>query len=292
MVPWVASFLVWTQLAQALEIGAELSSKTAADGTLVWLTIKALGENSKEPLANIKIHTAFHDIPHFDIPGGRRALIPIPYMFQPGPLAIVISGPGVKEQTLEILVRAGKYHSEKLKVDATRVNPPKEVEARIEAESAEAKAIYKSITPELYWEGGPFALPVVSKLSRKKLLTSNFGTRRMFNGEVRSPHLGVDFKAKTGTSIVAPARGKVVLAKELYFSGGTVILDHGLGLFTLYAHLSRVDVKVNQIVNKGEHLAQSGATGRVTGPHLHWSAILDENRINPEGLFGLPAHAN
>jgi murein DD-endopeptidase MepM/ murein hydrolase activator NlpD len=116
----------------------------------------------------------------------------------------------------------------------------------------------------------------------------NFGVRRIYNGKERSRHNGVDFRAPTGTPVTAPAPGRVALAEELYFSGGTVILDHGAGLFTSYFHLSRIDVAKGDVVETGKALGAAGATGRVTGPHLHWSARFGAARINPLDLRRLP----
>jgi murein DD-endopeptidase MepM/ murein hydrolase activator NlpD len=110
---------------------------------------------------------------------------------------------------------------------------------------------------------------------------SNFGHRRVFNGEPRAPHTGADLRATTGTPIRSTNRGRVVLAKDLFFTGNTVIVDHGLGIYTLYAHLSRIDVKTDAIVERGQVVGLAGATGRVTGPHLHWGARVQNARVDP-----------
>ena len=109
----------------------------------------------------------------------------------------------------------------------------------------------------------------------------NFGKRRILNGQSGSPHGGVDFPATTGTPVHAPQRGQVVLAEELFFSGNTVVLDHGLGIYTLYAHLSEISVKVGDALETGAVLGKVGATGRVTGPHLHWGLTVEGARVNP-----------
>ena len=108
------------------------------------------------------------------------------------------------------------------------------------------------------------------------------------NGEPKSAHSGLDLAAGSGQPVRAPAPARVALADDLYFSGGTVILDHGEGLFTSYFHLSRIDVKAGQILGAGDAFAAVGATGRATGPHLHWSAKIAGARINPLGLLELP----
>jgi murein DD-endopeptidase MepM/ murein hydrolase activator NlpD len=116
-----------------------------------------------------------------------------------------------------------------------------------------------------------------------------FGARRVYNGTTTSFHAGLDLAAAEGTSVRAAGDGRVVLAGDLYFSGGTVLLDHGAGLFTQYFHLSRIDVKEGDDVTKGTRLGASGHTGRVTGPHLHWGAKLHGARVNPKDLLALPA---
>jgi murein DD-endopeptidase MepM/ murein hydrolase activator NlpD len=127
------------------------------------------------------------------------------------------------------------------------------------------------------WQGA-FRLPVDVDPA------PNFGQRRILNGQPRSPHAGVDFGARRGAPVVAPARGRVVLAEPLFFSGRTVILDHGLGLFSLYGHLSTLSVKVGQRVETGTPLGAVGATGRATGPHLHWAVRLGGARVDPLAL--------
>jgi murein DD-endopeptidase MepM/ murein hydrolase activator NlpD len=116
---------------------------------------------------------------------------------------------------------------------------------------------------------------------------SNFGKKRVFNGESRNPHNGADLRATTGTPIRSTNRGRVVLAKDLFFTGNTVIVDHGLGIYTLYAHLSRIQVEKDSIVDRGQVVGLAGATGRVTGPHLHWGARVQTARVDPFSLVNL-----
>ncbi len=115
--------------------------------------------------------------------------------------------------------------------------------------------------------------------------TSVFGTRRVFNGKPRSPHPGLDLRAQTGTGVRSSGAGRVVLAQELYYSGNTVIVDHGGGLFTLYAHLSEIGVGEGDEVQAGDPVGLSGATGRVTGPHLHWGAKIGNRPFDPTALL-------
>jgi murein DD-endopeptidase MepM/ murein hydrolase activator NlpD len=151
-------------------------------------------------------------------------------------------------------------------------------QARANREAKEIDSIYSKMTNEILWDSS-FAVPIPGGTG------SNFGHRRVFNGEARAPHAGADLRAKTGTSIYATNRGRVVLAKNLFFTGNTVILDHGLGIYSLYAHLSRIDVKPGAMAMRGQLLGLAGATGRVTGPHLHWGVRVQGARVDPFSLL-------
>jgi murein DD-endopeptidase MepM/ murein hydrolase activator NlpD len=140
------------------------------------------------------------------------------------------------------------------------------------------------VTPERLWDG-PFRVPLDGVTTGK-----NFGRRRILNGEPRSPHTGVDFPAVKGTPVHATQAGRVALAQELYFSGNTVVLDHGLGIYTFYGHLDSIAVQEGETVKAGELLGEVGATGRVTGPHLHWGLTVERARVNPLELVQLLGH--
>jgi len=153
--------------------------------------------------------------------------------------------------------------------------------ARVHGEKKGLAALYKIRSRKAFWLRG-FTAPVEAARG------SSFGLRRIFNGEPRSPHSGADLLAGAGTPVKAPDAGRVVMADNLFFSGNTVILDHGGGLYTLYAHLEDFAVRKGQIVRQGSVLGHVGATGRVTGPHLHWGARLNGVRIDPFSLVTLP----
>jgi murein DD-endopeptidase MepM/ murein hydrolase activator NlpD len=112
-------------------------------------------------------------------------------------------------------------------------------------------------------------------------ITSSFGNKRLFNGKLKSYHNGIDFRAPIGTPVFASNSGVVRLAENLFYSGKVVILDHGNFIFTIYAHLSKIDVKAGQQVGKGQQLGLTGATGRVSGPHLHWGVKVNGAAVNP-----------
>jgi murein DD-endopeptidase MepM/ murein hydrolase activator NlpD len=184
----------------------------------------------------------------------------------------------------ELRIAPRRFAVEPLRVDPRYVEPPADEAARIAAERERVARIWEAVETPRLWTG-PFRRPVRSAEGR------NFGAKRVFNGQPRSRHNGVDFAAPNGTPVIAPAPGRVALAEDQYFSGGTVILDHGGGLFTTYFHLSRLDVGQGDLVGAGQRLGAVGATGRATGPHLHWGARLRGARIDPLSLRHLPSWA-
>jgi murein DD-endopeptidase MepM/ murein hydrolase activator NlpD len=117
------------------------------------------------------------------------------------------------------------------------------------------------------------------------IISSRYGKQRYINDQPRSPHLALDIAAPEGTTIIAPAAGKVLLVGDFFYSGNYLILDHGYGLISSYSHMSRVHVQTNDYLSQGDIIGEVGSTGRVTGPHLHWSVYLGGERINPESLI-------
>lgn len=182
-----------------------------------------------------------------------------------------------------VMVTAGQYPTTELQVEERYVELSPEDQARADREAAETSAIYDTFTPQRYWSE-PFEVPVRGAKDGR-----NFGHRRIFNGQPRAPHSGADLRAGTGTPIYAANRGRIVLAKDLFFSGNAVYIDHGFGLFTTYLHLSEIDVKVGDLVERGQRLGLAGATGRVTGPHLHWGVRLLDARVDPFSLVRIGA---
>jgi murein DD-endopeptidase MepM/ murein hydrolase activator NlpD len=187
-----------------------------------------------------------------------------------------------KSETLD--VDAGHFPIEELKVEQKYVTPAKTDAERAEGEAVKLHRLFTRGETKRLFEGR-FDPPIPGAA------TARFGERRVFNGQPRSPHSGMDLKAKTGTPVRAPAAGLVVLAGPLFFSGNTIVLDHGLGLTTLYAHLSKMSVKPGDKVKKGQLIGKVGATGRVTGPHLHWALKFHEARVDPYSLAALDLDA-
>jgi murein DD-endopeptidase MepM/ murein hydrolase activator NlpD len=198
-----------------------------------------------------------------------------------GEVAVTFNDGHVDKRPVTFRVAAVKFPTTELTVDDQYVELSPANQRRSAREAAELDQIYRKSTPQIMWTK-PFLVPIPGQTHG-----SNFGHRRIFNGQPRSPHSGSDLKASTGTPIHATNRGRVVLAKNLFFTGNTVVLDHGLGIYTIYAHLSRIDVKVSQLVEENQLLGLAGATGRVTGPHLHWSARIQGARVDPFSLLSI-----
>lgn len=198
-----------------------------------------------------------------------------------GPTAVEVRGATVDGRealgTLAVSVTQKEFPSEELTVAPKYVTPPPDVQARLEKERAKLRQVY-ALRTQLPPPATPFASPVPGEP------TSTFGTRRLYNGKPRSPHPGLDLRAAEGTPVHACGPGRVVIAQDLYYSGNTVILDHGGGLFTIYAHLSFLQVSEGGEVGQGQVLGLSGATGRVTGPHLHWGAKIGNRPFDPMAL--------
>jgi len=217
-----------------------------------------------------------------DPAGDWRALIGIDVEEVPGPrsLRVVARRPGGGELvTIYPLTIADKqWRTRRLTVARRFVTPPRSALPRIREETALLNALFRQVRTEQVWAGA-FTRPVDG------VAVSGFGVRSILNGEPRGPHNGADFAAGTGTPIVAPANGVVIYAREFYYSGNTVILDHGWGLYSTMAHLSAFAVAEGARVTRGDLLGKVGATGRVTGPHLHWSVRLLGARVDPESLL-------
>jgi murein DD-endopeptidase MepM/ murein hydrolase activator NlpD len=186
----------------------------------------------------------------------------------------------VEKNTVTVNVKAVKFPVQNLQVAEQYVELSPENTERALREAKQLEEIHNTITPEALWRE-PFVVPIPGGVG------SSFGKRRVFNGESRNPHAGADLKATTGTPIRSTNRGRVVVAKSLFFTGNTVIVDHGLGIYTLYAHLSRMNVKEGEIVERAKVIGLAGATGRVTGPHLHWGAKVQNTRVDPFSLINL-----
>jgi murein DD-endopeptidase MepM/ murein hydrolase activator NlpD len=182
--------------------------------------------------------------------------------------------------SLPLKVGAKTFATRRLNVAPEFVTPPPAEQARIERERLLLNRILSAVSPRHLWGDG-FGRPADGEV------ISAFGVRSVFNNEARAPHRGIDFRGATGAPVRAPARGVVVLAEPLYFSGSTVVLDHGLGVFSMLAHLSRIDVKPGTVVVLGDVVGAIGATGRVTGPHLHWTLRVGAVAVDPLSVLAV-----
>lgn len=211
------------------------------------------------------------------------ALVGVDAEARPGAMPLVVEWPD-RDQRLSIQVKARKFPSERLTVEPKYVEPPAEVMERINAEKERLERLWRTSGEQRLWHR-PFARPI------EGVPNSSFGLQRIFNGQRRSPHNGVDFPAAAGIPVGAANAGRVAVVDDLYFTGNTVVIDHGLGLYTVYAHLSEFAVHPGDVVERGAVIGRVGATGRATGPHLHWGARLLEARVDPLQLLGLNLEA-
>jgi murein DD-endopeptidase MepM/ murein hydrolase activator NlpD len=237
---------------------------------------------SARPLTEVKGDWGGRSVP-FWLEDGREAvyagLLGVDLEKAPGSYELKVAAQKAAGEKIAcsatIAVKAGKFATERLHVEKQFVEPSPEQIKRADQERQRLREIFDRVAPERFWNG-KFRVPLDGVTSG-----SNFGKRRILNGNPGSPHGGVDLPGTTGTPVHAAQRGKVMLAEELFFAGNTVVLDHGLGIYTFYGHLSEIDAKVGDTLDAGAVLGKVGATGRVTGPHLHWGLSIERARVNP-----------
>ncbi|MDA8793620.1 M23 family metallopeptidase [Bacteriovoracaceae bacterium] len=184
------------------------------------------------------------------------------------------------EEKIQMIYKPFPYKREYLKVDKKRVFLSKKNQARAKKEQLMLNEIYQNTVNHRLFKSS-FKVPLNS------FITSHYGNKRVFNGKKESQHLGNDFRARVGTKIPVSNDGKVVFTGNLFYSGNTVIVYHGLDIFTVYAHLSRYKVKTGQIVKKKDIIGLSGMTGRVSGPHLHWGVKVSGNWVDGFSLVNI-----
>ena len=211
--------------------------------------------------------------------GHWRALVGLDLDLEPGSYTLTIDA-GAQPATREIIVRPKTFPSRRLTVDPNFVTPPPSVADRIAREAQLLAATWTRVTPERLWTDR-FVRPVAEPAN------SAFGSRSIFNGQRRNAHSGADFLSPAGTPIHAPNAGVVVIARDLYYSGNTVVIDHGLGLYSMFAHLSAFDAREGEHLTAGQTIGRVGATGRVTGPHLHWAVRANGARVDPLSLLAV-----
>jgi murein DD-endopeptidase MepM/ murein hydrolase activator NlpD len=278
----VALLLGWPGFAQetARPTTVTHEARAVAPGEIMLLTVTAA-----DPVRAVDVLAFGHAAPAF--PGQTaetwNALVGLDLDAAPGPhdIAIVVqTSRGRQSLTHRIVVSAKQFGVRRLTVDPRFVTPPDSALGRIEREQKRLAELLALVAPERWWRGR-FVAPVDGAPA------SNFGQRSIFNGQPRGSHRGADFASPSGAPVRAPGRGRVILADDLYYSGNTVIVDHGLGLFSLLAHLSRIDVRAGDVVEQGAIVGTVGATGRVTGPHLHWTLRLGSAVLDPLSLLAI-----
>jgi murein DD-endopeptidase MepM/ murein hydrolase activator NlpD len=277
----------------ATQVG--VSTQTPDQGSLTLTVIDAPGPLKPGGVAIISV-TSTHDLTELTgeaagqpvrfwtaaSPREWNGLVGISLDSTPGAVTLTIQGRTASGMTaatrVSLLVARYRFETRRLQVDPKLANPPPEELARIKEEAKTMAEAFAIVTPQRFWHGS-FNAPVPGTA------TSSFGRLTVTNGKPGGRHQGADFRAATGTPVKAPNAGRVVIAKNLYFAGNTVIIDHGLGVFSLLAHLSRIDVAPGATVARGALVGESGATGRVTGPHLHWAVRFGPMTVDPLALM-------
>jgi murein DD-endopeptidase MepM/ murein hydrolase activator NlpD len=202
-------------------------------------------------------------------------VVAIPLGSAPGSHVLTFEAAAGERRQLTIEVAAHDYGEQRLTLPKKMVTPMRpETLAKIKRDRELLHRVYASSGNHLLFQG-EITPPLHSRL------TSTFGRRRLLNGKPKAPHGGIDYKAPVGVPVPAAGDGRVVLAENLYYSGNLVIIDHGLDIFTLYMHLSRIDCHPGEEVHRGQIIGKSGRSGRVTGPHLHWGVKIAGVFVDP-----------
>ncbi len=212
--------------------------------------------------------------------GRQYAIIGIPLDAEPGPQQFSVTGADGAESLLQFEVVHKQYRERHLTITNERqVNPNAEDMERINRESVEMRQAFSTWSESL---DPDFAM----NLPVDGVRSSSFGSRSFFNGQPRNPHSGMDIAAPEGTPILAPAPGVILTTGNYFFNGNTIIMDHGHGLISLYCHMNTIDVEPGAEIAAGAQIGRVGSTGRVTGPHLHWSVNLNNVRVDPALFLG------
>ena len=217
-------------------------------------------------------------------PGAYLGLLGIDMLDTPGTheLVVDLNAPGESRRlSYHVLVIQEDYPVQRLTLPKRMVDLDPNSLVRVKAEQKQVRSVLNTVSQERFWSQ-PFIEPVLGAIA------GAFGRKRIINGQPRSPHNGEDIAAPLGTEVLASNDGVVRLAVDHFFSGKGVLVDHGLGLYSMYFHLSEVSVQDGEPVTRGHPIGKVGATGRATGPHLHWGVRLNGARVNPYALINLP----
>jgi murein DD-endopeptidase MepM/ murein hydrolase activator NlpD len=258
-------------LAFSLPAHASLPQASNVPGGVALIPLGAVVENAQPPQAWL----GEQPVLVAEDKGKWYAVVGLPLDTQPG-LHTLRAKLNDESVSIAFKVKAKKYPEQHITLkDKGKVQLSDEDAQRAVAEIALIKQL------KLHWQSSSdtdpaFILPAKGRLSGK------FGSRRVFNGQPRAPHAGIDVAVRKGSKVVASSHAKVLATGDYFFNGKTVFLDHGNGLITMYCHLDRIDIVENDVVQKGQRIGLSGKTGRATGPHLHWSVILNGAMVNPK----------
>ena len=254
---------------------------TAKQGEVLYLTVLAEGNP-----ASVQGRLRDRSIPFFKTgrEGEFGALVGIDMADEPATVnftAAITYSDGHRERVFRVVVQAEEFRVQSMTLPKGQVEPDADALKRINREQEKVKTVLAGLTPERLWTAG-FLVPV------EGTVTGAFGSKRILNGQPRNQHSGEDIAAPFGAQVKAANDGIVRLMDDQFFSGISVILDHGLGLFTMYFHLDSATVKEGARVKRGDVIGTVGQSGRATGPHLHWGAWLNGSRVNPFSLAKLP----
>ncbi len=233
----------------------------------------ALGPATQPPLA----HDGEQPLLVIGDTSGWTAIVGIPLSAKPGKRRITVRDDvDGKPRAITYSVTDKRYAEQRLHVAPGKVDLSAEDLARYQRERK-----HQAVVMATFSDPPPTSADLSMQVPVPGPRSSSFGLRRVFNGQARNPHSGMDIAAATGTPVHAPLAGRVIDTGDYFFNGGTVWLDHGGGLLTMVCHLSAVDVKVGDVLQSGEPYCKVGATGRVTGPHLHWGVMLNRTMVDP-----------
>ena len=279
---WYVGLLAWVfllttigQVSQA--VSASPKAYQGKQGEVLLVSVPVAGHPKQVRGTFLKKTVLFYPVSGESYEG----LVGVDLQAKPGlyDMTVDLTYPGkTKRQVIKIQVMKEKYPVQRLTLPRKMVDLDKKTLVRVRKETKLVNQAFASLDPRRLWRG-TFLEPVQGRVSGR------FGSRRVINGQPKRPHSGEDIAAPEGTPVLAMNEGVVRLTMDHFFTGQGVILDHGLGLFSMYFHLSGVDVEDGQVVKKGQPIGKVGSSGRATGPHLHWGVRLNGARVNPYSLI-------
>ena len=253
---------------------------TPRPGDVVWIQVSGGSAG-----ATVEGSLGDRSLTFFPYPGGHAAVIGLDVDTKPGSapwrVAVVETGRAARTARGDLRIAARRFKVQQLTLPSGMVDLDPDTERRAVEEGERLRTLYRTTTPVRLWHGR-FVRPVAGTEPG-----TGYGARRVINGQPRAPHTGVDYAVERGTPVVAANSGRVALVADYFFPGRLVVLDHGLGIYTLYFHLDTVGVVDGDVVERGQPIGTVGATGRATGPHLHFGAHVGGARVDPASLLGL-----